>query len=40
VIGFEPLLVQRDVRGLDSEQSAELSSWAAKALLKAALEDG
>lgn len=37
VIGFEPLLVQRDVRGLSPEQGAELSAWAARALLRAAL---
>lgn len=37
VVGFEPLLVQRDIRDLDPEQGAELSSWAAKALLRAAL---
>jgi AcrR family transcriptional regulator len=39
VIGFEPLLVARDTRGLTSEQAAEVSTWAARALLRAALED-
>jgi len=36
VIGFEPLLVQRDVRGLGPDEGAELSTWAARALLRAA----
>jgi AcrR family transcriptional regulator len=39
VIGFEPLLVARDTRGLDSGQAAEVSAWAARALLRAALEE-
>lgn len=37
VIGFEPLLVARDTRGLGSEEAAQVSSWAARALLRAAL---
>lgn len=40
VIGFEPLLVQRDVCGLGPEEGAELSSWAARTLLRGALEEG
>ncbi|OJU80886.1 MAG: hypothetical protein BGO11_21960 [Solirubrobacterales bacterium 70-9] len=39
VIGFEPLLVARDTRGLTSDKAAEVSAWAARALLRAALED-
>jgi AcrR family transcriptional regulator len=39
VIGFEPLLVQRDIRGLRPGEGAELSTWAATALLRAALEE-
>lgn len=39
VIGFEPLLVARDTRGLTSEQAAEVSTWAARALVRAALEE-
>lgn len=39
VIGFEPLLVARDTRGLTSKQAAAVSAWAARALLRAALEE-
>jgi hypothetical protein len=39
VIGFEPLLVQRDVRGLGPDEGADLSTWAARALLRAALDE-
>lgn len=39
VIGFEPLLVARDTRGLTSDAAAEVSAWAARALLRAALEE-
>jgi AcrR family transcriptional regulator len=39
VIGFEPLLVARDTRGLSSEDAAEVSAWAARSLLRAALEE-
>jgi AcrR family transcriptional regulator len=39
VIGFEPLLVARDTRGLSSAEAAEVSTWAARALLRAALEE-
>jgi AcrR family transcriptional regulator len=39
VIGFEPLLVARDTRGLSSAEASEVSSWAARSLLRAALEE-
>lgn len=39
VIGFEALLVQRDVRGLDRATAAGVSAWAARALVRAALEE-
>lgn len=37
VIGFEAVLVQRDVRGLSPEQGADASAWAARVLVRAAL---
>jgi AcrR family transcriptional regulator len=37
VIGIEALLVLRDIRGLSQEESIETSVWAARELLKAAL---
>jgi AcrR family transcriptional regulator len=37
VVGWEPLIVQRDILGLSAEQGEELSVWAARALLHAAL---
>jgi AcrR family transcriptional regulator len=37
VLGWEPLIVQRDIRGLSLEQSEEISAWAAVALLRASL---
>jgi AcrR family transcriptional regulator len=37
VIGFEPLLVARDTRGLSADEAAEVSAWAARALLRTAL---
>src|SRR5262245_45303393 len=39
VIGWEALIVQRDVRGLTAAEGAELSAWAAQALVAAALRD-
>lgn len=39
VIGFEALVVERDVRGLTSGEAAETSAWAARALLTAALSE-
>jgi AcrR family transcriptional regulator len=37
VVGWEALIVQRDVRGLSIEQGADLSVWMARALVDAAL---
>ena len=37
VIGWEALLVQRDVRGLGAADAAEVSAWAARALVRATL---
>ena len=39
VIGWEPLIVQRDVCGLSAEEGEELSVWAAHALVKAAVRE-
>jgi AcrR family transcriptional regulator len=39
VIGWEALIVQRDVCGLNAADGEELSVWAARALLNAALRD-
>ncbi|MEI9430390.1 TetR/AcrR family transcriptional regulator [Mesorhizobium sp. Cs1299R1N3] len=39
VIGWEALIVQRDVCGLSAAAGEELSVWAAKALLNAALQE-
>ncbi len=36
-VGAEALIVLRDVRGLDADSAAEVSSWTARALLRAAL---
>lgn len=38
-VGAEALIVLRDVRGLDADNAAEVSSWTARALLRAALEE-
>jgi AcrR family transcriptional regulator len=37
VVGWEPLIVQRDICGLTPTQGEELSVWAARALVNAAL---
>jgi hypothetical protein len=37
VSGFEAMIVQRDVRGLDAQQGSAASEWAARALVRAAL---
>jgi AcrR family transcriptional regulator len=37
VVGWEPLIVQRDICGLTPAQGEELSVWAARALVNAAL---
>jgi AcrR family transcriptional regulator len=39
VIGWEALIVQRDIRGLSPAAGEELSAWAARALLRATLEE-
>jgi AcrR family transcriptional regulator len=39
VLGWEALIVERDVRGLDAEESEALSAWAARALVRAALDE-
>lgn len=39
VIGWEALIVQRDVCGLSAAEGEELSVWAARALLRAALRE-
>lgn len=39
VIGWEALIVARDVRGLSQKEAEGVSAWAARALVRAALED-
>jgi len=39
VVGWEALIVQRDICGLTAEQGQDLSAWAARALLQATLSD-
>jgi hypothetical protein len=39
VVGWEALIVQRDVCGLTEPESEELSVWAARALVTAALDE-
>jgi AcrR family transcriptional regulator len=39
VIGWEALIVARDVRGLSQKGAEDISAWAARALVRAALED-
>jgi len=39
VVGWEALIVQRDVCGLSSAEGEELSVWAARAFLRATLQD-
>jgi AcrR family transcriptional regulator len=39
VRGWEALIIQRDMRGLDPRQGEELSAWAARALVKATLDE-
>jgi AcrR family transcriptional regulator len=40
VIGIEPIMVLKDVVGLDDEETLDVLSWAADALLRAGLEEG
>jgi hypothetical protein len=37
VVGWEALIVQRDMRGLTAAEGEELSVWAARALVEATL---
>ena len=39
VIGWEAMIVQRDVRGLSPDEGEELSVWAARALVRATLDE-
>jgi AcrR family transcriptional regulator len=39
VTGFEAVIVQRDLRGLDPAAGADVSEWAARALVRAALQE-
>jgi AcrR family transcriptional regulator len=39
VLGWEALIVERDVRGLDAGESEALSAWAARALVRATLDE-
>jgi AcrR family transcriptional regulator len=40
VVGWEALIVLQDLRGLAPDEQLETSLWAARALIRAALEDG
>jgi AcrR family transcriptional regulator len=39
VIGWEALIVERDIRALAADEAEEVSAWAARALVRAALEE-
>jgi hypothetical protein len=39
VIGWEALIVLQDLRGLDTEEQQDVSLWAARTLIRAALAD-
>jgi hypothetical protein len=39
VIGIEPIMILKDVVGLDDEETLDVFSWAAGALLRAGLEE-
>jgi hypothetical protein len=39
VIGWEALIVLQDLRGLTPDEQTEVSTWAAHALIRAALQD-
>ncbi len=39
IVGWEALIAQRDVCGLDAAEGEQLSLWAARALVRATLED-
>jgi AcrR family transcriptional regulator len=40
VVGWEALIVLQDLRGLDRERELEVTSWAARTLVRAALAEG
>jgi AcrR family transcriptional regulator len=40
VVGWEPFIVLRDIRGLDAAEIASVSTWMAQALLAATLAEG
>jgi AcrR family transcriptional regulator len=39
VLGWEALIIQRDMRGLDPKEGEAVSAWAARALVKATLDE-
>jgi hypothetical protein len=39
VVGWEALIVLQDLRGLGEEEQLDVSLWAARALIGAALDD-
>jgi hypothetical protein len=39
VVGWEALIVLQDLRGLGDEEQLDVSLWAARALIRAALDD-
>jgi len=39
VLGWEALIIQRDMRGLSEREGEALSAWAARALVKATLDE-
>lgn len=39
ISGWEPLIILRDVRGLDAAAAEEICAWAARALLRDAVDD-
>jgi hypothetical protein len=39
VIGWEALIVARDVRGSSQKDAEDVSAWAARALVRAAIDD-
>jgi AcrR family transcriptional regulator len=39
VLGWEALIIQRDMRGLSPREGEELSAWAARALVKSTLDE-
>jgi len=39
ILGWEAMVVLRDVRGLDPEREADVISWAARVLVEATISD-